>query len=265
MATIPAMGTALPSVMSSSSISTIGQPASTTPGCSSRPMKTKNTVANSSRSGTISPSTLAARSDSARARPATKAPSATDTPTALASGGGSDRDHRHGHDEQLPRTAGAAMRPSSAGSSREPTTSTAATKPRAMALDRMAPTNGSSAGAATAESSTTSTTVSRSCTIDHDRAIRPCSVASRARSPATLASTTLEQTLTEAPMNSAAMNGIPSSTLVPMPSAMVIATWSGAPIRTSRPTCHSSAMRNWMPMLNMSSATPMSARACTSS
>ncbi len=158
-----------------------------------------------------------------------------------------------------------AIRPSSAGSTREPTTSTAATKPRAMVLDRSAPTNGSSAGAATAESSTTSTTVSRSWTIDHDRAIRPCRVASRSRSPATLASTTLEQTLTEAPMNSASMNGIPSSTLVPTPSAMVIATCSGAPISTSRPTCHSSAIRNWMPMLNMSSATPMSASACTSS
>ncbi len=261
---MPVMGIALPRVIRSSSVSTIGQPASTTPGCSSRPMNTKNTVANSSRNGTISPSTLAARSDSARARPATKAPSATDTPTSWASAAvpiattatatmNSSRDPRW------------AIRPSSAGSNREPITSTAATKPRAMALDRMAPTNGSSAGAATAESSTTSTTVSRSCTIDQDRAIRPCSVASRARSPATLASTTLEQTLTEAPMNSASMNGIPSSTLVPMPSAMVIATCSGAPIRTSRPTCHSSAIRNWMPMLNMSSATPMSARACSSS
>ena len=47
-------------------------------------METKKKVLNSSRSGTISPSTLAVRSESASASPATKAPSATLTPITLA-------------------------------------------------------------------------------------------------------------------------------------------------------------------------------------
>ena len=76
-----AIGMAFPSVMMSSSASTTGHAARTASGWSSTPMETKKNVLNSSRSGTISPSTLALRSDSASAIPATKAPSAMLTPS----------------------------------------------------------------------------------------------------------------------------------------------------------------------------------------
>ena len=78
------IGTALPSVTISSNASTTGQAARIAPGSSRIPIDTKKKVLNSSRRGTISPSTLSARSESARASPATKAPSATLTPRALA-------------------------------------------------------------------------------------------------------------------------------------------------------------------------------------
>ena len=48
------------------------------------PIETKKKVLNSSRSGTISPSTLSVRSESASARPATKAPERDADPSALA-------------------------------------------------------------------------------------------------------------------------------------------------------------------------------------
>ena len=50
-----------------------------------------------------------------------------------------------------------------------------------------------------------------------------------------------------------------------MPSAIVIATCTGVPARIRAPTERSSSRLNWRPMLNMSSATPMSASARTSS
>ena len=103
----------------------------------------------------------------------------------------------------------------------------------------MASTTGESPGAAIADSSTTSRTVSRSCTIDHDSAMRPCGVVSSV-SPATLASTTLDEMAATAPRNRPSIIVEPSisATAVPMP--MVTATCSGAPIRTSRPTSRNS-------------------------
>ena len=79
-----AIGIALPNVMISSRASTIAHVSRIDSGRRSTPIETKKNVLNSSRSGTISPSTLAVRSESASASPATKAPRATLTPRALA-------------------------------------------------------------------------------------------------------------------------------------------------------------------------------------
>ena len=66
-------------------------------------------------------------------------------------------------------------------------------------------------------------------------------------------------------MNSASISGQPSASPVPVPIAIVRATWSGVPARIRAPTLRSSSRLNWRPMLNISSATPMSASASTSS
>ena len=116
-----------------------------------------------------------------------------------------------------------------------------------------------------ADRTTTSTTVMRSCTIDQDSARRPWSEPSSVASPATLTSTTLEQMLATAPRNSASMSGLPTHSMAPVPSAMVTATCAVAPTSTTRPSSNSSASRKRMPMLNISRATPMSARPSISS
>ena len=60
-----------------------------------------------------------------------------------------------------------------------------------------------------AERATTSTTVTRSWTIETPSAVRPYEVVCSVRSPATLTSTTVEQTATAPPMNSASISGQP--------------------------------------------------------
>ena len=127
-----AMGMALPSVTMRSSATTTGMAARIAAGWRRIPIETKKKVANSSRSGTISPSTLSVRSESASASPATKAPRATLTPSALAAKAvpiamtatpitNSSRDRRP------------AIIASSRGSSREPATTSKVTKPSATA------------------------------------------------------------------------------------------------------------------------------------
>ena len=204
------IGTALPSVTISSSASTTGQAARIAPGSSRIPIETKKNVLNSSRRGTISPSTLSARSESARARPATKAPSATLTPSALAAKAvpmattatpmtKSSRDRRP------------AISASSRGRSRDPATINSATNPMAMAPRMTRPPMPSSSRLPSAERATTSTTVTRSWTIETPSAVRPYEVVCSVRSPATLTSTTVEQTATAPPMNSASISGQPSA------------------------------------------------------
>ncbi len=228
------------------------------------PIETKKKVLNSSRRGTISPSTLAVRSESASASPATKAPSAMLTPSSSAANAvpiaitatlitNSSRDRRP------------AMNPSTRGRKREPPTTTSATKPSATPAASARLTIDTSSRLPNADSATTSTTVSRSCTIDTPSAVRPCDVVCSAPSPATLTRTTVEATATAPPMNSASSSSQPSISPVPVPMAMVIATCSGVPARMRAPTERSSPMLNWSPILNMSSATPMSARARSSS
>jgi hypothetical protein len=77
--------------------------------------------------------------------------------------------------------------------------------------------------------------------------------------------TTVELIAAAAPMNSASMSAQPSATPASTPSPIVIATCTGTPSSSPRPTDSSSRMLKRSPMLNMSSATPMSARARTSS
>ena len=127
-----AIGTALPSVMMSRRATTAGAAPKIATGSRRIPIETKKNVAKSSRSGTISPRTLSVRSESASARPATNAPSATLTPSALAA-------------KAVPmamtatpitnssRERSPAMTASSRGSRREPATSMKATKPSAIA------------------------------------------------------------------------------------------------------------------------------------
>ncbi len=233
-------------------------------GWSRMPIDTKKNVLNSSRRGTISPSTLAVRSESASASPATKAPSAMLTPSSSAANAvpiamtatlitNSSRERR-------PATI-----PSRRGRKREPATTTSATKPMATAPASTRPRIDSSSRLPRAERATTSTTVSRSCTIDTPRAVRPCVVVCSVPSPATLKRTTVDATAIAPPMNSASSSSQPISSPVAVPMAMVMATCTGVPARIRAPTERSSPMLNWRPMLNMRSATPMSASASTSS
>ena len=101
--------------------------------------------------------------------------------------------------------------------------------------------------------------------MDTPRAARPYDVVWSVPSPATFASTTVEHTATAPPMKSASASSQPMSNPVPVPMAIVSATWSGVPPRMRGPTERSSARLNWRPMLNISSATPTSASARTSS
>ena len=82
-----------------------------------------------------------------------------------------------------------------------------------------------------AERATTSTTVTRSWTIETPSAVRPYEVVCSVRSPATLTSTTVEQTATAPPMNSASISGQPRARPVAVPIAIVRATWTGVPAR----------------------------------
>ena len=163
---------ALPSVMIATSASATGHAPTMAAGSSRMPMETKKNDANSSRSGTISPRTLAVRSESARASPATKAPSATLTPSAWAAKAvpmamtatlmtNSSRDRSW------------ATMASSRGSSREPAKTTTATKAIATVTPVATDSGDASDGATLAVRRTTSRIVTRSCTIDTPMAVRP--------------------------------------------------------------------------------------------
>ena len=227
----PAIGTALPRVMISSRASTTGQAARMAVGWSRMPIETKKNVLNSSRSGTISPSTLAVRSESASASPATKAPSATLTPSASAA-------------NAVP-IAMTATPMTNSSRERRPATTPSSRGRNARAGDDHERHEADGHGARPARGR--GSTPPRGCRARRGRRPAPPSAgparstrrapSARARwcaaspSPATLTRTTVDATATAPPMNSASSSSQPMSSPVAVPMAMVIATWTGVPAR----------------------------------
>ena len=252
--------------MISSSASTTGHAATIAAGSSSTPIDTKKKVLNSSRSGTISPSTLAVRSESASARPATKAPSATLTPSPVGRERRADGDHRHADDEQLARSQPAIIPEQRAAAPRATDDDDGNEAEGHRAAQREAAGCDSSSRLPSADRTTTRTTSQGPARSRRRGRCARSSVVWSASSPATLTRTTVEQTATAAPMKSASISSHPSARPVAVPMVIVVATCTGVPGQDARAQRRRSSRRlNWRPMLNMSSATPMSASARTSS